>query len=220
MFVTDDEEILERAKQVWSFGETRAPHESRDYHAYALGWMYRNNDLSAAFGRAQLTKLDRYLETQKANAQLLTDLLKDVPHLILPTEPDGCEHNWYNYTIRFDVEALGHAEDASDLRDKIVRALQAEGAQTGIWQKFILPVMTVFRAKNAYGKGCPWDCLVGSSALRRDYEPHQYPVAQKHCDTHTGMTTPLRAPNGAEAVALTARGIRKVMENLEQVEEL
>ncbi len=217
MFMTDDEEMLERAKQVWSFGETRVPHESRDYHAYALGWMYRNNDLSAAFGRAQLTKLDGYLETQKANAQLLTDLLKDVPHLILPTEPDGCEHNWYNYTMRFDIEALGHAEDASDFRDKIVRALQAEGVQTGIWQKFILPAMTVFRAKNAYGKGCPWDCPHSQPV---DYSPHQYPVAQKHCDTHTGMTTPLRAPNDAEAVTLTARGIRKVMENLEQVEEL
>lgn len=217
MFVSDDEEMLERAKLVWSFGETRAPHESRDYHAYALGWMYRNNDLSAAFGRAQLTKLDRYLETQKANAQLLTDLLKDVPYLILPTESDGCKHNWYNYTMRFDVEALGHAEDASDFRDKIVRALQAEGVQTGIWQKFILPVMTVFRAKNAYGKGCPWDCLHSQPV---NYSSHQYPAAQKHCDTHTGMTTPLRAPNSAEAVELTARGIRKVMENLEQVEEI
>jgi hypothetical protein len=43
-------------------------------------------------------------------------------------------------------------------------------------------------------------------------------MAQKHCDAHTGMTTPLRAPNGPDAVALTAKGIRKVMENLDQLD--
>jgi hypothetical protein len=34
MFVTDDEELLKRAQTLWSFGETRTPVESRDYHVY------------------------------------------------------------------------------------------------------------------------------------------------------------------------------------------
>lgn len=147
MFVTDDEEILAGAKKLWSFGETRTPLEDRDYHAYALGWMYRNNEITAAFGRAQLTKLDHYLETQKANAKRLAECLRNIPHLILPTESDGFEHNWYNYTIRFDMEALGHVHDAAAFRDKILRALQAEGTGVSVWQKFILPAMTVFQAK-------------------------------------------------------------------------
>jgi hypothetical protein len=74
--------------------------------------------------------------------------------------------------------------------------------------------MTVFQAKNGYGEGCPWSC---SHAQPVDYSLDQYPVAQKHCDTHTGILPPLRAPNGLEAVELTARGIRKVMENLSQL---
>ena len=57
MFVTDNEEMKNAAAMLWSFGETRTPVENRDYHAYALGWMYRSNDLSMAFGRAQLRKL-------------------------------------------------------------------------------------------------------------------------------------------------------------------
>ena len=40
MFVTDDEGIAAKARMLWSFGETRSPVEVRDYHAYALGWMY------------------------------------------------------------------------------------------------------------------------------------------------------------------------------------
>ena len=214
MFVTDDDAMFEAAKQLWSFGETRTPTESRDYHAYALGWMYRNSDLVAAFGRAQLTKLDGYLQTQKANALRLAERLRDVPHLILPTEPDGFSHNWYNYTIRFDMDALGHAADAAAYRNRLMAAVAAEGAPVSVWQHFILPAMTVFRAKNGYGKGCPWACQWAGPV---DYDPADYPAAQKHADWHVGMTTPLRAPNGPEAAELVAGAFRKVMTNLKEL---
>ena len=214
MFVTDDEELFERAKQLWSFGETRMPSEERDYHAYALGWMYRNNDLTAAFGRAQLRKLDGYLEVQRRNAARLSRRLEDVEGLILPTEPSDGRHNWYNYTIRFDMESLGHAQDAAAFRDRVVDALVAEGVETGVWQRFILPAMTVFRARNAYGGGCPWRCGEYSPRI---YSPELFPQAQRHCESHTGITTPLRSPNGPEVVDLIAEGIRKVMENIDQV---
>ena len=214
MFVTDDEQIAATARSLWSFGETRTPLQDRDYHAYALGWMYRNNDLSAAFGRAQLTRMDAYLAAQRANAARLTERLADVPHLILPVEPDGHGHNWYNYTLRFDMEALGHAHDAAAFRDRIVKALQAEGVETSVWQQFILPAMTVFQARNAYGKGCPWSCPHAGDVT---YRPEDFPVAARHADGHTGMTTPLRAPNGPAAAEATADGIRKVMENIDQL---
>ena len=214
MFVTDDPEMVAKAKSLWSFGENKTPSEDRDYHVYAMGWMYRNNDMTAAFGRAQLTKLDGYLQLQRDNAALLAELLADVPNLILPQAPEGYGHNWYNYTLRFDMEALGHVADAAAYRDRIVAAMWAEGVQTNVWQAFALPMMTVFQAKNAYGHGCPWSC---SHARPVDYSPDQYPMAQKHCDWHSGMTMPLRAPNGAEAAEATAKGIRKVMENLDQV---
>ena len=214
MFVTDDPEMLAAAQSLWSFGESRKPSEARDYPVYALGWMYRNNDLTAAFGRAQLSKLDGYLAQHKDNALALTEHLRGVPNLILPAQPSNCGHNWYNYTMRFDLEALGHAHDASDFRFKIVKAMQAEGVDTGVWQAFILPAMTVFQAKNGFGQGHPWS---SPHAQPVDYSVHQYPVAQKHCDMHTGLTMPLRAPNGPDVARLTAEAIRKVMENVDQL---
>ena len=217
MFVSDDEEIMKKARMLWSFGETRTPAESRDYHAYALGWMYRNNDLTAAFGRAQLTRLDMYLDWQKRNVQMLAEQLRGVPHLILPTEPPNHEHNWYNYVLHFDMEALGHAQDASPFRDKIVQAMRAEGIETVVWQRFILPVMTVFQAKNAYGHGAPWS---SPHAQPVDYSPEQYPVAQKHCDTHTCLVMTLRYPNSAETMELIAAAVWKVMENVDQLESV
>jgi len=217
MFVTDDEAMHKRAQALWSFGEEVGPTERRDYHVYAMGWNYRNNDLTAAWGRAQLRKLDHYLDVQRQNAAALTRELAGTPHLLLPTEPPECEHNWYNYTIRFDMGALGHAHDARAFRDKIVRALNAEGLETGVWQSFILPAMTVFQAKDAYGHGCPWSC---PHAQPVDYSAHRFPMAVRHLETHTGMTTPLRAPNGADVAKLAAKAIRKVMANLDQVEAL
>ena len=59
--------------------KTRTPMESRDYHAYALGWMYRNNDLTAAFGRAQLSRLSDLLQIQRENAAALLDGLSASP---------------------------------------------------------------------------------------------------------------------------------------------
>ena len=217
MFVTNDEQMLAAARQLWSFGETRTPAQGRDYHAYALGWMYRNNDLTAAFGRAQLTRLDGYLAAQKVNAARLTECLAEVPHLMLPGAPDGHGHTYYNYTVRFDMKSLNHADDAAAFRAKLVKALQAVGVPTGVWQGWPLPAMTVFQAKNAYGKGCPWSC---PHAQPVNYDPAQYPVARKHSDWHTGMTVPLRAPNGPEAAELVAKAFAKVMQHVEQVEKV
>jgi len=103
MFVSNNKEIFDKAKMLWSFGETRTPVESRDYHAYALGWMYRCADMTAAFGRAQLSRLDKFIAIQREHAAMFSDLVKGLPGLILPTEPKGHTHNWYNFTSRIDM---------------------------------------------------------------------------------------------------------------------
>lgn len=215
MFVTDDDAMAATARVLWSFGESRSPVERRDYHAYALGWMYRNSDLCAAFGRAQLTRLDEYIETQRQNAAVLLSDLAGTPGLILPTEPEGFIHNWYNFTSRIDPEALGWTGDPARLRDAIMKAIQTEGVPVGVWQSYILPEMTVFAAQNAYGQGCPWTCPYTEPVT---YDPAAYPVAQRHCATHFGMTTPLRAPNGTDTAHAVAEAMRKVFEGVGQLD--
>ncbi len=215
MLVTDNEELHQRARMLWSFGETRTPVESRDYHAYALGWMYRNNDLTAAFGRAQLTRLDHYIETQRRNADVLLNQLKAVKGLILPAEPEGHRHTWYNFTCRLDVPALGWQGPPARFRDALLKAIVAEGVPAHTWQRYPLSAMTVFRARNAYGRGCPWSCPYTKDV---QYDPAAFPVAQRHCDTHFAVTMPLRAPNDAALARATAEGIRKVLENAHQLD--
>jgi dTDP-4-amino-4,6-dideoxygalactose transaminase len=217
MFVTDDEEMMRTARRLWSFGEAATPAETRDYHVYSIGWMYRMNDLTAAFGRAQLTRLEMYLEWQERSVPLLTRRLAEVPHLLLPAEPAGHEHTFYNYVIRFDFDAMGHAHDARALRDKLARALAAEGVQASVWQRCILPAMTIFQSRNAYGYGTPWS---SPHARPVNYHLAQYPVAQRHCDTHICLGETIRYPNGSDVIELIAAGFAKVMGNLKEVGEI
>jgi perosamine synthetase len=216
MFVSNSEETRQLAAQLWSFGETRSPAESRDYHAYALGWMYRSNELTAALGRSQLAKMDSYFKIQRENGAHLNKLIRGIKGLILPTEPAGHTHNWYNYTSRIDMKAIGWTGEPQKMRDAVMQALQAEGVPVGVWQNFILPAMTVFRAKNAYGGGCPWSCHL-AKGVEVNYEPAEFPVAQRHTDTHFGMTVPLRAPNRTDVVDRVAEAFQKVFSQIDKI---
>jgi len=216
LFVTNDEEVYRNACQLWSFGETRKPEESRDYHAYALGWMYRNNELTAAFARAQLRKYPEYFDTLRRNGEILNELLPGTKALILPTEPEGHVHNWYNYNLRVDFDGAGWTGDPRRLRDAVNAALGAEGVPTSVWQRFILPEMTVFQAKNAYGGGLPWSIPGADEGV--NYDPNQFPVAKRHCDCYMALVMALRAPNGPDIAKKIAEGIRKVFDNIGQID--
>jgi dTDP-4-amino-4,6-dideoxygalactose transaminase len=210
MFVTNDEGVYRQAAQLWSFGETRLPEQSRDYHAYALGWMYRNNELTAAFARAQLRKYPHHFEVLRENGAVLNRLLPGTKALVLPTEPAGHTHNWYNYNLRIDFAAAGWTGDRRRFRDAVNAALNAEGVPTAVWQQFILPEMTVFQAKNAYGGGYPWSISGADEGV--DYTPSRYPVALRHCDSYMALVMALRAPNGPQIAEKIAAGIRKVFD--------
>lgn len=215
-FLSNDQEMFDRGKTLWYFGEHRPPEADERYHAYGMGWMYRSTDLVAAFARAQLTRLDSYLAQIRRNALRLHECLCDVPGLILPVEPEGHGHNYYNYTIRFDMDALGHLADAARFRDRLVKALNAEGVETGVWQGWPVPQMTAIAGKNAYGRGCPWSC----TDSKVNYSLDQFPVAVRHCDWHTGITMPLRPPNDVDVAEIVAAGWRKVMTRISQVEKI
>ncbi len=216
IFVTDDENIYNGACKLWSFGETARPEQSRDYHAYALGWMYRNNELTAAFARAQLAKYDKYFETLRANGNYLKENLNDIKGLIQPVEPENCTHNWYNYNLRVDFDALGITNDKVKFRDAVCAAIAAEGVKCMVWQRFILPEMTVFRAKNAYGHGYPWSIPGADEGV--DYTPENFPNALNYSHCHMSIVQTLRAPNGLDIAAKVVTAVKKVFANIDQID--
>lgn len=213
---TNDESLFNRGKTLWYFGEHDRPDSGLDHPAYGMGWMYRSTELVAAFGRAQLSRLDEYLAVIRENACCLHRELEEVANLIRPVVPEGHGHNFYNYTVRFDMSALGHVEDAAEFRNKLISALKGEGVRTGVWQGWPVPEMTAIAARNAYGKGCPWRC----SDSRVNYDLEQFPVALRHCGWHTGLTMPLRPPNGTDLAKHVAGAFGKVLDNLDEVNDI
>ena len=216
IFVTDNEEIFNNAAKLWSFGETARPEQSRDYHAYALGWMYRNNEITAAFARAQLAKYPKYFNMLRANGEYLQKNLNDIKGLIQPYEPKECTHNWYNYNLRLDFDALGVTDDKERFRDAVCTAIAAEGVTSCVWQRFILPEMTVFRAKNAYGGGFPWSIPGADEGV--DYTPEHYPNAIRYSQCHMSIVQTLRAPNGLDVAAKVAESVKKVFSNISKID--
>ena len=73
LFVTNDDEYVQRAGMVREFGERIFKGERRNYRSYAMGWMYRTTEFVAAFARSQLKRLDEMNDCRIRNANLLND---------------------------------------------------------------------------------------------------------------------------------------------------
>lgn len=218
MFVTDNQEIFDNAAKLWSFGETSRPEQSRDYHAYALGWMYRNNELTAAYARGQLSKYEFYFKTLRENGEYLLKSLAGTPNLLLPLEPEWATHNWYNFNLRIDFAKMGITDPEQQVvfRDAVAAALRDEGIVASVWQRFILPEMTVFRAKNAYGLGYPWSIPGADEGV--DYSLEKYPNALEYSRKHISIVQSLRAPNGLDIAEQVRAGIDKIFSNIDQID--
>jgi dTDP-4-amino-4,6-dideoxygalactose transaminase len=214
LFVTDDPDLHQKARMLMNFGEFRAPHENRDYHSYGMGWQYRATDVVAAYCRAQLMKLDGLLTGTRRLARVVLDGLAGVRGLIPPVEPAGRQHNWYNVVYRVDPKALGFTGRRQDLRDAVVAAINAEGVRAGMWQRWILPAMTVFQAKNGFGRGSPWS---GYGARDVSYDVQQFPEALRHVETYF-ILHGNRPPNDENAVRLLAQAVRKVMDDIRELD--
>ena len=62
----------------------------------------------------------------------------------------------------------------------------------------------------------PWSIPGADEGV--DYDPAQFPEAQRHCETHFGMTKPLRAPNGTDVAVRVAEAFQKVFSSAGQLD--
>lgn len=213
LFVTDDAERLERGRSLVLFGDFRTPVDDPTYHYYGTGWMYRYNELCAAYARAQLTQLDASIAHSCNLFAILREGLADVLGLILPIEPKYGKENGYNFMCHVDPTAVGYEGPVNFFREAVVSALNAEGVPAFVWQRRILPEMAVIAARNAYGNGSPWR----EHNSQINYDPRQFPVALHHSDSYF-IIGGLRLPNGEDVAHLIVSAVRKVFDNLNHLD--
>ena len=78
-------------------------HQSRQvtFEKYLeLGYNYRMTDIQAAVGRSQLKRLPGIVTRRRELAAKYTELLQDIPGLLLPHEPHWARSNWQSYCVR------------------------------------------------------------------------------------------------------------------------
>ena len=113
MATTDDDALADRLRLYRNHGM-----RVRYYHD-ELGTNFKPTDIAAAIGLAQLGALDERTERRRRNAARLTDGLRGY---LTPGVPEGRDHVWHQYTMRFPGE-----------RDAVAEALKARGIGTLIY---------------------------------------------------------------------------------------
>ena len=120
MVTTADGDVADRLRLLRNHG-MRVP-----YRYEVPGHNYRLTDLQAAIALPQLGRLQAINDARRAHAAHLSEGLRSVPGLRLPSVPTGREHVFHQYTVRVTA-------DATVDRDGVVAALAERGIRAGVY---------------------------------------------------------------------------------------
>jgi len=65
-----------------------------------LGYNFRLSDINCALGIVQLSRIDQIKKKRLQVAKWYQQMLADDQRLIVPTEPEGCDMNWFVFVVR------------------------------------------------------------------------------------------------------------------------
>jgi dTDP-4-amino-4,6-dideoxygalactose transaminase len=119
MIVTDDDEAADMMRALRNQG--RAPGDTWLQHTY-LGYNYRMDELSAALGRVQMTRIDELLAKREQVAEWYQARLSGLPGLELPEiVPTTTRMSWFVYVVRV-AEGIDRDDFIHQLAEKGVPA--------------------------------------------------------------------------------------------------
>lgn len=101
------------------------------------GYNYRMTDVQAAIGLAQLDRLDGIVARRRELATRFTELLRDLPEITPPVEPDWARSNWQSYCVALPPSAdqrrvMQYMLDNGIATRRGVMCAHLEGAHGGV----------------------------------------------------------------------------------------
>lgn len=107
MLVSDDAELVARARKLASQARDPAPH----YEHSEIGYNYRLSNLLAGVGRGQLRVLEDRVSARRRNFEYYREVLGDLPGIeFMPEAPWGRHTRWLT-TLTIDPQELGASRE-------------------------------------------------------------------------------------------------------------
>lgn len=125
--VTDDEEIASKVKMLRDHGQSK-----KYYHEFE-GYNARLDAIQAGILRIKLKHLSEWNEKRRQNALRYNELLKDIPEVKIPEEPDWSKGVYHLYVIKIDN------------RDEIQKELERKGVFTGLHYPIPLHLQNAYK---------------------------------------------------------------------------
>lgn len=219
--VTNDDELINRARQMAMFGEKVIPKGMiRLYDAEIMGFNYRNNEMADAFCRSFLKRYDELQAKRAKNCEYLNKELGKIKGVRPPEVPQGYVTAWHLYKVRLYPEKLGITDiHVKRFRWAVQKALQEEGLDLFEWHNMPVPAQKVFMRRDAYGKGAPWTCGHAREEVKNMvYDPFDYPVTVDMFD-RSFCIKPIYPPNDLKLMEYYVEAFNKVFDNLDEVIE-
>lgn len=115
MVVTNRADLAARLRRLRSHGITRDVQLMTEqnpgpwhYEQTELGYNYRMNDIQAALGASQMSRLEVFVERRRQLATRYTSLLADLP-LRLPIQDSRAQSSWHLYVVRLRLDQIGRS---------------------------------------------------------------------------------------------------------------
>jgi len=117
---TDDDEVASTLRVLRNQGQLAR------YEYERPGFNLRMTELQAALGVAQMSRLPEIVEARRHNARVLSEGLRDIEGLVLPTAAAGRGHVFHQYTVRV-------TQGARLTREELHRHLEGDGIGCGVY---------------------------------------------------------------------------------------
>jgi len=179
--VTDDDAWASAIRSMRNQG--RAPGDIWLSHTY-LGYNYRLNELGAALGAVQMTRLDEIIEKREQVARWYMQALKNIPGIEVPQVlPTTTRMSWFVFVIRFDP--------AID-RDAAVGLLKERGIPA---RPYFIPIHLQPYMKERFG-----------------YREGDFPVTEDL--GQRGLALPFSSVMSEEQVGIVCDALCEIVENI------
>lgn len=209
MCTTNSEELAQRMALIRNHGENAHQWLGYEGAANLIGLNFRQTEMGAAVGLAQLENIEAHVRIREEIAEGLTERLVGMDGLIAPAVRDDCRHNYYCWVMKFDPEKIGVS------RDVFSKALAAEGFphETGyIRPLYLLPA---FQQRRAIGtSGWPF------SQTNQTYREGMCPIAERLHDNEIIFFEPCAWHVDAKTQQLLSDAIEKVFDNRKSLSNL